>query len=101
MPIPVFLMRDAFEQIPAALTEPAQAGGCSGVSSLWRVPLPVVRPGALSVALFAFFSARNEFPAAPVLLPDGAEFTLPVFPTVLVPRHPGGIDRRVRRRACR
>jgi multiple sugar transport system permease protein len=92
MPISVFLMRNSFEQIPEALSESAQIDGCTSLSSLWRVLLPVVRPGAVSVALFAFFSAWNEFLAALVLLSDQAKFTLPVFLSTLVAGHLGSID---------
>ncbi|RKN37172.1 carbohydrate ABC transporter permease [Streptomyces hoynatensis] len=92
LPISVFLMRNSFEQIPRALPESAQIDGCSTLSSLWRVLLPVVRPGAVSVALFAFFSAWNEFLAALVLLSDEAKFTLPIFLTVLASGQLGTID---------
>jgi multiple sugar transport system permease protein len=92
MPISVFLMRNSFEQVPAAMTESAQIDGCSALSALWRVLLPVVRPGAVSVALFAFFSAWNEFLAALVLLSEDAKFTLPVFLSSLVSGHLGSVD---------
>jgi len=92
MPISVFLMRNSFEQVPAALLESAQSDGCSALSALWRVLLPVVAPGAVSVALFAFFSAWNEFLAALVLLSDDAKFTLPVFLSSLVSGRLGSVD---------
>lgn len=92
MPISVFLMRNSFEQVPAALAESAQIDGCSSLSSLWRVLLPVVRPGAVSVALFAFFSAWNEFLAALVLLSDDAKFTLPLFLNTLITGQLGTIN---------
>lgn len=92
LPISVFLMRNSFEQIPRALEESAQLDGCTTLSSLWRVLLPVVRPGAVSVALFAFFSAWNEFLAALVLLSDEARFTLPIFLTALASGQLGSID---------
>lgn len=92
MPISVFLMRNSFERIPAALSESAQIDGCSSLATLWRVLLPVVRPGAISVALFAFFSAWNEFLAALVLLSDDAHFTLPIFLSTLVSGRLGAIE---------
>ncbi|ARQ71805.1 carbohydrate ABC transporter permease [Streptomyces marincola] len=92
LPISVFLMRNSFEQIPKALPESAQIDGCSSLSALWRVLLPVVRPGAVSVALFAFFSAWNEFLAALVLLSDEAKFTLPIFLTALASGQLGTIN---------
>ncbi|RKN03149.1 carbohydrate ABC transporter permease [Streptomyces radicis] len=92
LPISVFLMRNSFQQIPETLPESAQIDGCSSLSALWRVLLPVVRPGAVSVALFAFFSAWNEFLAALVLLSDEAKFTLPIFLSALASGQLGSIN---------
>jgi len=40
--------------------------------------LPIVRPGVVTVALFAFFAAWNEFLAALIFMTDSDKFTLPV-----------------------
>jgi multiple sugar transport system permease protein len=46
---------------------------------LRRVMLPLVLPGVVTIAMFAFFSAWNEFLAALIYLADTEKFTLPLL----------------------
>ncbi|MBV9336295.1 MAG: carbohydrate ABC transporter permease, partial [Solirubrobacterales bacterium] len=59
---------------------------------LMRVMVPVAKPAIATVALFAFFSAWNEFLAALIFLSDQTRFTLPVFLTTLVTGRLGAIN---------
>jgi multiple sugar transport system permease protein len=43
------------------------------------VLLSIVRPGIITVGLFAFFSAWNEFLAALILMSDSDKYTLPIM----------------------
>jgi multiple sugar transport system permease protein len=92
LPLSVFLMRNSFAAVPRALEDAAALDGCGSFATLWRVMLAVVRPGLVTVALFAFFSAWNEFLAALVLLSDDAHYTLPIFLTTLVTGRLGAIQ---------
>ncbi|MQA12283.1 MAG: ABC transporter permease subunit [Pseudonocardiaceae bacterium] len=92
MPLSVFLMRNSFAQVPVSLVEAAEIDGCSSLGALRRVMLPVVRPGMISVALFAFFSSWNEFLAALVLLSNDDKFTLPIFLTSIATGRLGAIE---------
>jgi multiple sugar transport system permease protein len=78
MPFAIYMMRNSFESIPEELVEAAELDGCTKVTALPRVMLPLVAPGVVTVALFAFLAAWNEFIAALVLLNDNAMFTLPI-----------------------
>jgi multiple sugar transport system permease protein len=78
MPFAIYMMRNSFESIPEELLEAAELDGCTKVSALPRVMLPLVAPGVVTVALFAFLAAWNEFIAALVLLNDNGMFTLPI-----------------------
>jgi len=78
MPFAIYMMRNSFESVPEELVEAAELDGCSKVTALPRVMLPLVAPGVVTVALFAFLAAWNEFIAALVLLNDNASFTLPI-----------------------
>lgn len=78
MPFAIYMMRNSFESIPEELVEAAELDGCTKVSALPRVMLPLVAPGVVTVALFAFLAAWNEFIAALVLLNDNGMFTLPI-----------------------
>ncbi|WP_163504687.1 carbohydrate ABC transporter permease [Fodinicola acaciae] len=92
LPLSVFLMRNSFAQIPTELEDAAAIDGCGSFAALRRVMLAVVRPGLVTVALFAFFASWNEFLAALVLLSDDSRYTLPVFLTTLVTGKLGAIE---------
>jgi multiple sugar transport system permease protein len=78
LPFAVFMMRNAFEAVPAELEEAALVDGCGTLRALLRVLLPAVRPGLITVGLFAFLASWNEFIAPLILINDASKFTLPV-----------------------
>jgi len=92
LPFSIFMMRNAFDAVPRELEEAALLDGCSSVSLLYRVMLSIVRPGIITVALFAFFSSWNEFIAALIFMTDGSKFTLPVMLTTVQSGQYGTID---------
>lgn len=78
LPFCIFIMRNAFAAIPDEIEEAAMIDGCSRRSVLLRMFVPLVVPGIVTAAIFAFLNAWNEFLGALVLLSDQALFTLPV-----------------------
>ncbi len=78
LPFAIFMMRNTFDNVPPELEEAGLIDGCSSASLLYHVMLPIVRPGLITVALFAFFAAWNEFLAALIFMTDSDKFTLPV-----------------------
>jgi len=78
LPFALFVMRNAFLDIPQEIEDAARVDGASGFTMLWAVFIPLVRPAIVTVGLFAFFSAWNEFLSPLVLLSDQSEFPLPV-----------------------
>ncbi|GAA2243635.1 carbohydrate ABC transporter permease [Herbiconiux moechotypicola] len=78
LPFSVFMMRISFESVPPELDEAALVDGCSTFSTLWRVLLPAVKPGIITVGLFAFLAAWNDFFAPLILLNDASRMTLPL-----------------------
>ena len=83
LPFSLFLMRNSFSQVPAALEEAALLDGCGTIRALFQVMMPIVLPGIVTTALFAFFTSWNEFLAALILLSDQTKFTLPILLTTL------------------
>jgi len=79
LPFAVFVMRNSFDSVPRELEEAALLDGCTRISLLYRVLLSIVRPGIITVGLFAFFSAWNEFLAALILMSDSNKYTLPIM----------------------
>lgn len=79
LPFSVFMMRNAFDAVPRDIEEAALIDGCSPAVMLWRVMLPLVMPGIVTVALFAFFASWNEFLAALIFMSSSDHYTLPVM----------------------
>lgn len=61
LPLCTFLLRNYFEGLPAELEEAAMVDGCTRLGALWRVALPLARPGLATAAVFAFIQSWNEF----------------------------------------
>ena len=81
LPFSVYLMRNSFEAIPKELAEAAVMDGCSSFQVLRRVFLPLVVPGMVTVALFAFIASWNEFISALIFMSNETSFTVPVMLT--------------------
>ena len=62
----------------ALVDEAAMVDGCSSFSALWRVLLPAVKPGLITVGLFAFLASWNDFFAPLILITDSRLQTLPL-----------------------
>jgi multiple sugar transport system permease protein len=76
LPFAIFMMRNSFAAVPRELEESAQVDGATSLGVLLRVMLPAVRPGLVTVALFAFLSSWSEFFAPLILLNSTDRFTL-------------------------
>lgn len=57
----VFLLRQAFKQVPRELEEAARLEGCSRLGVLWRVYVPLVKPVYLAYALVSVSTHWNNF----------------------------------------
>jgi multiple sugar transport system permease protein len=92
LPFSIFMMRNAFDAVPREIEEAARMDGANNITMLVRVMLPLVWPGIVTIALFAFLGAWNEFLAALVLMTDQSKFTLPIMMTALQSGRFGAID---------
>ncbi|MDQ0316258.1 carbohydrate ABC transporter permease [Amorphus orientalis] len=57
----IFLLRQAFKQVPKELEEAARVEGCSWAGVLWRVYIPAARPTYLAYALVSVATHWNNF----------------------------------------
>ena len=92
IPFSVYLMRNAFEAVPRELEEAAVIDGCSTFVSFRRVFLPLVMPGMVTVALFAFIASWNEFLAALIFMNKETAFTVPIMLVSVRTGHLGAVD---------
>ena len=84
LPFSIYLMRNSFEGIPKEMEEAAVMDGASSLFALRRVFLPLVAPGMVTVALFAFITSWNEFLGALILMNTESSFTVPIMLTGVV-----------------
>jgi multiple sugar transport system permease protein len=55
------------------------SNGCNSIQLLWRIFLPSVVPGIVTIALFAFLTSWNEFIGALIFMNKETMFTLPIM----------------------
>jgi multiple sugar transport system permease protein len=79
LPFSVFVMRNSFDRVPRELEEAAIVDGAGQIRLLVGVMAPMVLPGIVTIGLFAFLLAWNEFFAALILLTHESTFTLPIL----------------------
>ena len=78
LPFATYMMRISFEAIPSELEEAALVDGCGSLKALLWVLMPAVRPGLVTVGLFAFLAAWNDFITPLVLISDSSKVPLPL-----------------------
>ncbi len=79
LPFGVFIMRNTFDAVPLEIEEAALLDGCNSFTLLYRVMLAPVLPGVVTVAIYAFINAWNEFPGeALIIMSQEKKFTLPI-----------------------
>jgi multiple sugar transport system permease protein len=78
LPFVIWLLYGFFCGIPREVEDAALIDGCSRVSALWRVILPLALPGLGATALFAFLGSWNEFFFSLLLTTSDAARTIPV-----------------------
>ena len=92
LPFSVYVMRHAFEAVPNELEEAAVMDGCNSFQVLWRVLLPVVKAGVVTVVLFAFITSWNEFLAALIFMNKETRFTVPIWTVSVRTGRLGAVD---------
>ncbi|MEU5860952.1 carbohydrate ABC transporter permease [Nonomuraea sp. NPDC047529] len=73
VPVTVYMLRNYFETVPRSVEEAAAIDGCSRLSTIWRVVLPLSKPALMATGLYAFMIAWNEFLFALLFLVERRE----------------------------
>jgi multiple sugar transport system permease protein len=77
-PFSIWLMWQYFQNIPIAYEESAWTRGASRWRAMRDIVLPMARPGYVTVAIFSFAVAWNDYTMAKVVLNDQGLFPLTV-----------------------
>ena len=78
LPFALWMLQGFVRNVPRDLEEAAAVDGATRLQALRKVVAPLLAPGIVATALFAFISAWNEFFFALVLLKSPDLATLPV-----------------------
>ncbi|MFG2322277.1 carbohydrate ABC transporter permease [Streptomyces sp. NPDC048568] len=81
LPFALWMLAGYVRAVPAELEEAAAVDGAGRLRTLVSVTAPLLAPGIVATALFAFITAWNEFFFALVLLKTPEKQTLPVILT--------------------
>jgi multiple sugar transport system permease protein len=74
----IYLVRQFARGIPDELLEAARIDGASEATIFLRVVVPLLRPVIVSLAVFTFLAAWNDFMWPLIVLTDETHYTLPV-----------------------
>jgi multiple sugar transport system permease protein len=78
LPFALWMLQGFVRNVPRDLEEAAAVDGATRLQALRKVVAPLLAPGIVATALFAFISAWNEFFFALVLIKSPDLATLPV-----------------------
>lgn len=79
LPFVVWTLRGFLVNIPAELEEAALVDGCTKPQAYRLVLFPLMAPGLVATAIFAFIQAWNEFLLAYILLSSQDKATMPIW----------------------
>ena len=78
LPVALYMLANYFRTIPVEIEQAALIDGCSRAGVIWRITLPLAIPALVSVAIYTFMIAWNEFLYAFIFLNDRTMFTMPI-----------------------
>ncbi|MGF1485513.1 MAG: carbohydrate ABC transporter permease [Prochloraceae cyanobacterium] len=73
----IFLLRQAFLNVPKELEEAARIDGCSELGLWWHIMIPAVRPALTTLAIFVFIGSWGDFLWPLIVLDSPEYYTLP------------------------
>jgi ABC-type glycerol-3-phosphate transport system permease component len=79
IPFSIYLLVGYLESIPRSLDEAAIIDGCSQFQVIWRIIFPIMLPGIVATATYAFLLCWSEYLFALAFLSDTSKKTMPLL----------------------
>src|SRR5579859_5068342 len=76
IPFCTWLLMGFFKNVPREITEAARVDGCSRLGAMFRIVLPISVPGILTIVIFAFTLAMQEYVYALTFISSSSEKTV-------------------------
>ncbi len=87
LPYAIIMMTSYMNSLPRELDEAVRVDGGSSMTALWRVLVPVSVPGIVSVGVYTFMIAWNEYLFALTLTSSESMRTVPIGLQLLMGQH--------------
>jgi multiple sugar transport system permease protein len=87
LPYAIIMMTGYFNTLPKELDEAVKVDGGSPLTALWRVLIPISIPGMVSVGVYTFMIAWNEYLFALTLTRTNDMRTVPIGIQLLMGQH--------------
>jgi N,N'-diacetylchitobiose transport system permease protein len=79
VPFTIWMLRGFVAGVPADLEEAAMVDGLSRTQAFLKITFPLLAPGLVASAVYAFLQAWNEFTVALVVMTEEQSRTLPLW----------------------
>ena len=87
LPYAIIMMTGYFNTLPRELDEAVMIDGAGSFQALWRILVPISRPGIVSVGIYTFMQAWNEYLFALTLTKTLDMRTVPIGIQLLMGQH--------------
>ncbi len=78
LPVALYMLANYFRTIPHEIEQAGLIDGCTRLEVIWRITIPLAIPALVSVFIYTFMIAWNEYLYAFVFLNDKDMFTMPI-----------------------
>ncbi|WP_113391505.1 carbohydrate ABC transporter permease [Escherichia coli] len=78
LPTAVFMLKSYFDTIPDEIEEAAMMDGLNRLQIIFRITVPLAMSGLISVFVYCFMVAWNDYLFTSIFLSSASNFTLPV-----------------------
>jgi multiple sugar transport system permease protein len=78
VPLGCWILKSSFDTVPSEVIDASLVDGCGVLGVLWRMLLPLSRPGLVAVAVVAFFGSWNDYLFASALITNRDLYTASV-----------------------
>ena len=78
VPFNTVTMRSFFERVPVAIEEAAFVDGCNRLQTLFKIVLPNLKPGLVTVFIYGFTTAWNDIVTATLFVQTRSKWTVNV-----------------------
>lgn len=78
LPVALYMLTNYFRTIPDEIEQAGMIDGCNRFEVIWRITIPLAIPALISVSIYTFMIAWNEFLYALIFLNNHDLFTMPI-----------------------